>query len=75
VKHEYASEWKQVGQLASGVLRSVAEKRMKQAEFITAEKGAFEAAAQTAHTEGRMQLNLQLPAPAAALVRVSAGRH
>jgi hypothetical protein len=56
VKHEYASDWKQVGNLADGILRSVVEKRMKQAEFMAAEKGPFEAARNSPHAETRKQL-------------------
>ena len=34
MEHEYPADWKQLGDLANGILRSVAEKRMKQAEFM-----------------------------------------
>lgn len=60
MKHEYASDWKQVGSLADSILRSVVEKRMKQAEFMAAEKGPFEAARNSPYAETRKQLVLPL---------------
>jgi len=36
VEYEFESDWKQLGPLASGVLRSVIEKRLKQAELMEA---------------------------------------
>ncbi len=74
MKHEFKSDWKQLGSLATGVLRSVAEKRMKQAEFLAAEKGAFEAALQSPHAESRIQLDLPLYPQGAVPVQILAGR-
>jgi len=73
VKHEYDPGWKQLGSLANGVLRSVAEKRMKQAEFLAAEMG-LEAPAQSPQAESRLQLVLPLPPVAAPLGFSGAGR-
>ena len=66
MKHEYDPGWKQLGSLANGVLRSVAEKRMKQAEFLAAEMG-LEAPARSPQAESRLQLVLPLPPVAAPL--------
>jgi hypothetical protein len=74
VKHEYASDWKQVGSLADSILRSVAEKRMKRAEFAAAEKGPFEAALNSPQAEVRQQLVLPLSPLMAPPVHRSAGR-
>ena len=75
MKHESRSDWKQLGSLANGVLRAVAEKRMKQAEFLAAEKGLFEAASQSPYAEARAQLDLPLSPQGAPLAQVLAGRH
>jgi hypothetical protein len=74
VKHEYDPGWKQLGSLANGVLRSVAEKRIKQAEFLAAEIGSLEAPAQAPRAESRLQLVLPLPPVAAPLGFSGAGR-
>jgi hypothetical protein len=73
VKHEYDPGWKQLGSLANGVLRTVAEKRMKQAEFLTAEMGPLDTPA-SPQAEPRPQLVLPLPPVAAPLAFAGAGR-
>jgi hypothetical protein len=62
MKHECEPDWKQLGTLANGVLRSVMEKRMKQAEFLSAEKGPFEAPRNNSQAEARIQLALPFAA-------------
>ncbi len=56
MKHEYESDWKQLGSLANGVLRSVEEKRRKQAEFFE----TVSAAPQHPPADGKAQLDLPL---------------
>lgn len=73
VEHESESNWQQLGSLASGVLRMAAEKRMKQAEFMVAEKGAFETPLQPSQADSRIQFVLPLTPPAKPLVHVSTG--
>ena len=75
MKHKYASDWKQLGSLADGILRSVTERRMKQAEFMAAEKGPFEAALHSPHADPSMQLVLPFSALEALPVQSSASRH
>jgi hypothetical protein len=65
VKHECDPGWKQLGTLADGILRSVMEKRMKQAEFLAAEKGPYEAPLNHPQAEPRAQLVLPFPSDAA----------
>lgn len=73
MEHEYPSDWKQLGSLANGILRSVAEKRMKQAEFMAPEtlKGA---ALHTPRAENRIQLDLPLFREVAPQAEIRAGR-
>ncbi len=73
MKHECDPNWKQLGSVASGVLRSVAEKRMKQAEFLEAEKGRYEAPLQS-REQDRLQLVLPLSSDAASLAFTGVGR-
>lgn len=54
------SDWKHLGSLASGILRLVEEKRIKQAEFIASEKGPFEAALPSPQGDDRIQFALPL---------------
>jgi len=74
VKHECDPNWRQLGTLANGVLRSVVEKRMKQAEFLTAEKGLYEAPLGTPQDEPRIQLVLPFAPDAAPGVASSVRR-
>ena len=74
MKHESETNREQLGSLASGVLRMAADKRKKQAEFMAAEKGPFEAPLATPLTDSRAQLVLPLTLPAKPLANVSAGR-
>jgi len=75
VEHEYPSDWKQLGNLANGILRSVAEKRMKQAEFIAAEMDNFDANTHSPRAETRIQLDLPLIPQTAPPVEIRAGGH
>lgn len=75
MEHEYPSDWKQLGNLANGILRSVAEKRMKQAEFMASESLNSDAALHTPRAENRIQLDLPLFRDPAPLAEVRAGRH
>jgi hypothetical protein len=75
VKQESGSNWEQLGSLANGVLRTAAEKRRKHAEFMAAERGAFEAPLEyTPQAGSRTQLVLPLNPSAKPLANVSAGR-
>jgi hypothetical protein len=69
------SDWKPFGSLANSVLRSVEEKRMKQAEFLTARQGPYEAALPDARGDARLQLALPFAPRAVTLAPLSAGRH
>ena len=75
MKHECDPDWKQLGSLANGVLRAVAEKRKKHAEFLAAEKGPYEAALQAPQGTPLVQLALPLPAEPARIAYARAGRH
>jgi len=74
VEHEYPSDWKQLGDLASGILRSVAEKRMKQAEFMGVEAHRFDAELHPPRAQNRIQLDLPLFQQAAPVAESRAGR-
>ncbi|WP_125461543.1 MULTISPECIES: hypothetical protein [Rhodomicrobium] len=74
MEHEYPSDWKQLGNLANGILRSVAEKRMKQAEFMATESLNFDAALHSPRAENRIQPELPLFREIAPLAEVRAGR-
>ncbi len=74
MEHEYPADWKQFGDLANGILRSVAEKRMKQAEFMGAEAGGLDAALHSPRAQNRVQLDLPLFQQAAASAEIRAGR-
>jgi hypothetical protein len=74
VEHEYESDWKQLGSLANGILRSVAEKRMKQAEFMAEEAECFHADMHPPRAESRIQLDLPLYPQAAPRAELRAGR-
>jgi hypothetical protein len=74
VEHEYPSDWKQLGDLANGILRSVAEKRMKQAEFMAMEADGFNAELHPPRAQSRIQLDLPLFREAAPLAELRAGR-
>lgn len=58
--HEFESEWRQLGPLANSVLRSVMEKRMKQAEMTEAKPQAKSSVLHPAQREFRAQLDLPL---------------
>ncbi len=75
MEHEYPSDWKQLGNLANGILRSVAEKRMKQAEFMAAEMDNLDANMHSPRAQTRIQLDLPLIPPAAPPVEIRAGGH
>ncbi len=74
MEHEYPADWKQFGDLANGILRSVAEKRMKQAEFMGAETGGLDAALHPPRAQNRIQLDLPLFQQAAPSAEIRAGR-
>jgi hypothetical protein len=77
VEHEYESpsDWKQLGSLANGILRSVAEKRMKQAEFMAEEAHSFQAGLHSPRAQTLSQLDLPLfPQAAAPRAEWRAGR-
>ena len=74
MEHEYPADWKQLGDLANGILRSVAEKRMKQAEFMAVEAQGFDAALHPPRAQNRIQLDLPLFPQAAAGAELRAGR-
>lgn len=74
MEHEYPSDWKQLGDLANGILRSVAEKRMKQAEFMAVEAHGFDAGLHSPRAQSRIQLDLPLFQQAAQLAELRAGR-
>jgi len=73
VEHEYPADWKQLGDLASGILRSVAEKRMKQAEFMAVEADDFQGKLHPPRAQSRVQLDLPLFPQAAAGAELRAG--
>ncbi len=75
MKHECDPDWKQLGSLADSVLRAVAEKRKKHAEFLAAEKGPYEAPLQSPQGSPRVQLALPFPAEPSHGVYARAGRH
>lgn len=74
MEQEYPSDWKQLGDLANGILRSVAEKRMKQAEFMAVEAHGFDAELHPPRAQGRIQLDLPLYPQAAPMAESRAGR-
>jgi hypothetical protein len=71
VKHESQSNWKQLGSLANGVLRTIEEKRQKQAEFLAADNTAL----QSPPAERRIQLDLPLFHNDGPLAAFSTGRY
>jgi hypothetical protein len=73
VEHEYPADWKQLGDLASSILRSVAEKRMKQAEFMALEADDFQGELHSPRAQSRVQLDLPLLPQAAAGAELRAG--
>lgn len=75
MKHECDPDWKQLGSLADGVLRAVAEKRKKHADFLAAEKGPYEAPLQDPQGSPRVQLALPFPAMAKPAAYARTGRH
>ena len=75
MKHECDPDWNQLGSLADGVLRAVAEKRKKHAEFLAAEKGPYEAPLQSSQEAPRVQLALPFPAESAPKAYARVGRH
>ncbi|NJM34734.1 MAG: hypothetical protein HC850_08510 [Rhodomicrobium sp.] len=76
MNHESETDWKRLGSLASSVLRSVEEKRMKQAEFLAAQQGPLDAALPPSpQASARLQLALPFAACAKPLAPLSAGRH
>ena len=74
MEHEYPSDWKQLGDLANGILRSVAEKRMKQSEFMAVEAQGFDAELHPPRAQNRIQLDLPLFQQAAPMAELRAGR-
>lgn len=74
MEHEYPSDWKQLGDVASGILRSVMEKRMKQAEFTAAETQGFDAELHSPRAQNRIQLDLPLFPQPAPMAELRAGR-
>ena len=74
MEHEYPSDWKQLGDLANGILRSVAEKRMKQAEFMAAETDDFQAKLHSPRAQNRIQPDLPLFPQSAPVAELRAGR-
>lgn len=62
--HEFESQWKQLGSLANGVLRSVMEKRMKAEMMEAAPVPSRLANVPPAHGVSRTQLELPLFSPA-----------
>lgn len=74
MEHEYPTDWKQLGSLANGILRSVAEKRMKQAEFMAAETRGFDAELHSPRAQNRTQLDLPLLPQSAPMAELRAGR-
>lgn len=74
MEHEYPSDWKQLGDLANGILRSVAEKRMKQSEFMASETQGFDAELHSPRAQNRIQLDLPLFPQPAPMVELRAGR-
>ena len=75
MEQEYPADWKQLGDLANGILRSVAEKRMKQAEFMAVEAHGFEAELHSPRAQSRIQLDLPLFQQAAPMAELRAGRN
>ena len=73
MEHEYPSDWKQFGDLANGILRSVAEKRMKQAEFRAAETQTFDAELHSPRAQNHIQQDLFFP-QSAPMAELRAGR-
>jgi hypothetical protein len=74
VEHEYPANWKQLGDLANGILRSIAEKRMKQAEFLASEADDFHAELHSPRAQSCVQPELPLFQQAAPLAELRAGR-
>jgi hypothetical protein len=74
VEHEYPANWKQLGDLASSILRSVEEKRMKQAEFMAVEAHRFDAELHSPRAQSRIQLDLPLFPQTAPMAESRAGR-
>ena len=75
--HEYELEtgWKQLGPLANSVLRTVMEKRMRQAEMTTASPSPrVEAAPHPARREFRAQLDLPLFSHAVQVLQARQGQ-
>lgn len=62
--HEFESQWKQLGSLANGVLRSVMEKRMKAEMMEAAPVPRRPANVHPAHGASHAQLELPLFSPA-----------
>ena len=73
MEHEYPTDWKQLGDLANGILRSVAEKRMKQTEFMAVEAHGFDAELHSPRAQSRVQPELPLFPQAAAGAELRAG--
>jgi hypothetical protein len=74
VEQEYPADWKQLGDLANGILRSVAEKRTKQAEFMAMEADDFNAELHSPRAQSRIQLDLPLFPQTAPRAELRAGR-
>ena len=74
MEHEYPTDWKQLGDLANGILRSVTEKRMKQTEFMAVEAHGFDAELHSPRAQSRVQLDLPLFPHAAPFAELRAGR-
>ncbi len=72
---EQESEWKQLGSLASSVLRMAAEKRMKQTEFMAVENERGKAPKPSTQSDERVQLPLPFFQPTQPMFHVIAGRH
>lgn len=70
--HEFESQWKQLGSLANGVLRSVMEKRMKAEMMEAAPVPRRPANVHPAHGDFRSQLELPLFSPALQAVAATA---
>jgi hypothetical protein len=75
VEHEYPADWKQLGDLANSILRSVTEKRMKQAEFMATEADGFDTELHPPRAQSRFQLDLPLFPQAAPVAELRAGRN
>lgn len=74
MEQEYPPDWKQLGDLANGILRSVAEKRMKQAEFMAAETDGFHAKLHSPRAQSHIQQDLPLFPQSAPVAELRAGR-